>query len=332
MHKNALLYRIGAIAGLIILILDGKTALTGMQKGIEICLNSLIPSLFPFMVLTSIMTVNINNPSGILAKKLAQFCKIPFGTESILLTGFLGGYPVGARNTALLYHQGYINREEARRLCVLANNAGPSFIFGILMPLFNDFRMALLLWLIQISSSLLLGHFLPKGSNRSITIATKAEIPLSRVLSDCTSGMAIVCSWVVLFRMILEFMNKWCLFLLPIPVRVMLTGILELSNGCLTLTSVETETLRFLLSSVILSFGGICVCLQTISVCPKEVTRGYLTGKILQSVIAASLSLIVMTALRYLIIESVLVLVPAVMLSLIFLHEKPGIFKKEVAF
>ena len=36
--------------GMLVLILDGKTALLGMRDGLEICLWTVIPALFPFLL------------------------------------------------------------------------------------------------------------------------------------------------------------------------------------------------------------------------------------------------------------------------------------------
>ena len=42
--------------GMLVLILDGKTALLGMRDGLEICLWTVIPALFPFLFLSAILT------------------------------------------------------------------------------------------------------------------------------------------------------------------------------------------------------------------------------------------------------------------------------------
>ena len=44
--------------GLLILILDGGTAIEGVRTGINICIRTLIPSLFPFMVLCGLINGN----------------------------------------------------------------------------------------------------------------------------------------------------------------------------------------------------------------------------------------------------------------------------------
>lgn len=326
------IYRGAAAIGIVILILDGQTALNGMQEGIYLCLETLVPSLFPFMVLTSIMTENMSNHPGWLLKQIGKACSIPAGCETLLLTGLLGGYPVGARNVASVYRRGLISLDDAKRLCILCNNAGPSFLFGILLPLFPDLTTVLLLWIIQILSMIILSLLLPGDITQPITISAESESSITAILNSCIRGMASVCGWVILFRMILDFFRKWFMHIFPSPVQVLLTGVLELSNGCIGLSAIDNIALRFILASTMLSFGGICVFMQTLSLCPKELTAGYCTGKMLHMLLSALLSLTACTVLRYIPIHAVLFLYMLFGIFLIFGSLKARNIKKEVAF
>ena len=51
MRKKQLWTGIAASMGMLVLILDGKTALEGARQGIELCLRTVVPSLFPFFLL-----------------------------------------------------------------------------------------------------------------------------------------------------------------------------------------------------------------------------------------------------------------------------------------
>jgi hypothetical protein len=77
---------------------------------------------------------------------------------------------------------------------------------------------------------------------------------------------------------------------LPEECRIALSGLLELSNGCIRLGGIRQEGLRFFLSSGMLSFGGICVVMQTSSVCAGLSIHKYISGKLLQMGISLVLS------------------------------------------
>lgn len=282
MRKSNIVLSLLAVLGMAVLILDGSTALEGVRSGIEICLYTLIPSLFPFFILSGLITSSLTGQVIRWLHPIGKLCRIPAGSESLFLLGILGGYPVGAGNVWHARENGAITHQDARRMAVFCNNPGPSFLFGVLGTCFPDGRWTFLLWLVQIVSAILTGMLLPGGNVKATTSIKQTQIHLSDLLNRTVKNMAGICGWVVLFRMVLEFLNKWILWILPVSVQVVLTGLLELSNGCLELSQIDSVTMRFFLASVMLSSGGICILMQTHAVFPSLELNYYLSGKMLQ--------------------------------------------------
>ena len=252
---------------MLVLILDGKTALAGAAVGVELCLQTLIPSLVPFFVLSSMVTGSL-------------------GGGGLVLSGILGGYPVGAGNVAQAYRCGQISKSEGERLLVLCNCAGVSFLFGVIAPVLGSPGKGLALWGIYLLSVLALGLVLPKPPH----VYRQAQpITLQMALRRSISAMAGVCGWVILFRVLLAVLDRWVLWLLPDWGWVAVYGLLELSNGCLYLGILEPE-LGFLVASGMLGFGGICVMLQTAGVVDGLSMRLYFPGKVFQSGVCMLLS------------------------------------------
>ena len=281
MNRRNILSCLFPAAGIFLLILDGKCAVAAAREAVELCVRTLIPSLFPYLVLSALLTAGLTNRSGFL-KPLGKLTGIPSGAEGLLAVGFLGGYPAGAANTALAWKQGRISREDARRLLPICNNAGPAFLFGILGSLFSDFRICFVLWGILILSALLTGSVTadrppaaPPGIARPITFP--------EALERSVRVMGLICGWVVLFRIVTGFLDRWFLWLLPSEAQVLITGLLELTWGCIALEAVEQEGLRFVLSALFLSFGGLCVTMQTASAASGLSMKQYLPAKLLQS-------------------------------------------------
>lgn len=271
---------VGAALGMLILILDGKTALHGAREALELCLNTVIPGLFPFFVLSPVLVGSLR---GDWLRPIGKLCRIPEGAESLLLVGFLGGYPTGAQCIANCCRNGTLEKQQAQRLLGFCSNAGPSFIFGILGSVFQDFRVPWLLWAIHILSALSAGILLPPApetKNRPISIP---PVTLKDSLDKAIRSMAAVCGWVVLFRILISFLERYLLWMIPSGIGIVMTGLLELTNGCCGLVEIQQEGLRFLLCSLFLSFGGLCVTMQTISVTEGLSIRVYLQGKAIQT-------------------------------------------------
>ncbi len=283
MNKRNMIRSIAACFGMLLLILDGRTALAGMREGLDICLSVLIPSLFPFFLLSTLLVGALSGASLPLLRPLGRLLGIPSGSEQLLVIGALGGYPVGAQNIAVAHRTGQLSREDAARMLAFCSNAGPSFIFGMVAPLFSDWRLPWLLWAVQLGSALLVGMTLPGRSRADARINASKEITLPQALEQALRAMALVCGWVILFRLVLAFLDRWVFWAFPKAAVVLLSGLLELSNGCIRLLDIPSDSLRFLLASVMLSFGGCCVGLQTISVCGALPWGKYFLGKLMQA-------------------------------------------------
>lgn len=282
---------VAAAGGMFVLILDSKTAISGMQTGISLVIQTLIPSLFPFFILSILLTGSLLGRKIRFLAPIGKICGIPEGGESLLAVSLLGGYPVGAQNVALGYECGALSRAEAERMLAFCNNAGPSFLFGIVGFMFDKPQIAWMLWGIHIFSAIAVGVATKRSdSNHEISVP-EISISLTDALRRALSVMAQTAGWVVLFRMIIAYLERWFLWLLPQELQVFAIGILELSNGCVRLRSIEDTGLRFVIASVLLALGGSCVSFQTGAVTGSLRLRNYFPGKLLQGVISLFLTL-----------------------------------------
>ena len=287
------------VLGFAALILDAKTALVGAKDGLQLCIETVLPSLFPFVFISTILNGYITGTEIKLLRPLTKLCNIPAGAESLLLVGFLGGYPVGAQCVNADYCEGKITKSDAERILGFCNNAGPSFIFGMVGSLFQSSVTVWLIWIIQILSAVIVGCILPsKAASASRTVERKT-ILVSKVLEKSLKTMACICGWVVLFRVLISIADRWILWLFPPVFRLGIIGSLELTNGIHSLMQIPSEGIRFIFASSFLSIGGICVTLQTASVTSCVGLGKYFPGKLLQF----SISLLISSVIQMYIFE-----------------------------
>lgn len=277
---------------MLVLILDGKTGLEGAGEGIRLCLFSVIPALFPFLILSMVLTHGLTGAHIPILRPLASLVGIPQGAESVLAVGLLGGYPVGAQCVAQQYQQGQLSEQQAKRMLGFCSNAGPAFLFGIVASQFSDPLSAWKLWIIHILSAILVGMILPGRSDDPIQFQHAKPMTISMTLSNGVHVMAQICGWIVLFRVLVSFLRKWVLWLLPMDLQILVIGLLELTNGCLSLSDLSSEALQMVVASAMLSFGGLCVMMQTLSVTNTLGFGMYLKGKLLQTAFSVLLSVL----------------------------------------
>ena len=287
-RKSKILTVILPLLGMLILILDSKTALSAAKDGITVCLYTVVPSLFPFFFLASLLSASIGGKPVPLLSRIGKICRIPKGAEGLLLIGLLGGYPVGAKSIREAYELGCISKRDANRLLSFCNNPGPAFLLGISGALFSSPLIPLIIYTIVIASSILTGILLPGGRIIAKPIPQNAK---KSSLHTALYATASVCGWVIIFRLLINFLEKWVLWLIPDIILVMITGIFELTNGCIMLTGIENSAMKFIFLTVFMVFGGLCVMLQTMSVAKGLSMKSYLVGKMIQTYIAFTLSL-----------------------------------------
>lgn len=284
-NRSLLIRGIVSACAMLVLIFDSKTALISAQEGMSLCIRTIVPSLLPFIVLSSILSNLLMEQKIPLLRPLGRLCKIPKGAESLLILGLLAGYPVGAQLITQAYQNGGLTKNAARHMLGFCSNAGPAFLFGILTPLFSSIKFVWALWLSLILSVLITGWILPSDSIDSTKIDNKNTQSFPAILVKSTKGLAYICVWVILFRIIIGFCNRWFLWLFPLEFQVLFSGLLELSNGSVLLQNIPLEGVRFMLAGSMLSFGGLCVGMQTVSVTEEIGTGWYFPGKVLQTIL-----------------------------------------------
>lgn len=271
MKRSTLLSGIMALLFLLAMIFDSRTALSGAADGVQLCVTTVIPSLFPFFVISILLT-------GLLSSCMN-------GKHTLLLMGFLGGYPVGAQCVAQAFQSGRISRQEAERKLCFCNNAGPAFLFGIGSSLLPEVWMCWLLWLIHILSALLVAALTPKSQSSASATVSPSPVSLTVAMQRAVRSMGLICGWIILFRTVIAFCRRWFLWLLPGNCQLLVMGLLEMTNGCCTLNEIASVGLRLELLGLFLGFGGLCVLLQTKSVLAGSGLSGchYFPGKVAQA-------------------------------------------------
>lgn len=293
MKKSSIITAFASGVGILVLILDTKTALSGAGEGLELCIRTIIPSLFPFFILSILLTGHLTGVQVPFLRPLGRLMGIPEGTESILISGFLGGYPVGAQAVGAALSSKQLSPAEARRMLAFCNNAGPAFLFGIAGALFPSPWMGWALWGIHIFSAVGVSLLLPCRSQRCADPACAHPPTLTEAMTRAVGVMGQVCGWVILFRVVIAFFGRWFGWLLPSTGQIILSGLLELSNGCCGLVDMENTGFRFVLCSGFLAFGGLCVAAQTMSVAQGVDKTLYFPGKILQTLLSLALSTLI---------------------------------------
>lgn len=295
-------WRTGAcllLCGLLIWFLaDAGEVRSAASAALALCGQSVIPALFPFMA-ASTMLVSLGFGEWI-APRLAglmNLYRLPGPAGSALLLGLAGGYPIGARTAAELYKKGLLTLDEAERLLGFCSNSNPVFLISVLGGgVFGSPRAGVYLWLIHVLSALLTGFFFRGGgkSSRRRPPAKAAPCPLPSLPAAFVEGVKGACGSIVY---VCGFVMFFYVLASPLasfggPLGAGLVGFLELFSLTPLLAA---DRLGFVLASACAGWGGVSILCQTAAVLEGSGLRlrTYLTGKVLQALLAGGLAAIV---------------------------------------
>lgn len=290
---------------LILFLSNVPTASEGMRQGLSLCADTLLPTLFPFLVLSELM---ISCHVGEVAGKLLQRpMKLLFGISgagtAALLAGMLCGFPVGTAAAVSLYDRGEITQEELKRLFLFVNNPSPGFLIGAVGGgLFGSIRAGVALWLIVWGVSLAIGILLRVlggviGDHHTPLInGVQAPPSVSDLTAAVTKGLSTllqVFAFVLFFSCITACIAP-VLHTLPLPAaaRALLLGLPEMTAGVAYAVKTLPTSAAYPLAAFLAGFGGLSVCLQLFSVGEGRGLHPliYLTVKTVQGCLSMLLS------------------------------------------
>lgn len=242
------------------------TVKEGINEGLNICFYTIIPSLFPFITIsTYIIKSNILSPVyKLFSFPVRLFFKQPAQAVAVIFMSMIGGFPVGIKMANDLYIKGQITKEQSQRLCLFCMNAGPAFVItAVGTNMLNSTKAGIITYSSLCISALISGifsSFIAEKKDDIIKLKNEKTMQLSSLSASVTDALQCIfgiCAWVVLFSSITKCIEA---FNLPEKAYVYLTPFLEVTKGC----SLIAGNLPLPLITGFIGFGGICVHCQVL--------------------------------------------------------------------
>lgn len=252
-------------------LLFPKETAKNVSEGIELCLGTLVPSLFPFMVLSGVFS------SGALCEKSGKIFKKPisflFSLEPNcfcpVLISLVGGYPTAAFCAARLFEKGMISKKDFRRLLLFAVNPSPSFAIGAVgASLLGSKKAGIIIFASVLISSFFLGVFSRiirterEGECEGFYAGGEVFLPFSKALVNSINqsgkAMLFICFSVLFFSAVLAVTDK----IFPDEKACLAFGALfEVTCGCKRCAGVlPTEII-----AAVVAWGGLCTHFQVMN-------------------------------------------------------------------
>lgn len=306
-HKLSVLAALGA---LFVLMTASGTVLESCRYGLRLCVELILPSLFPFFVVSGVLS-RLGFPRW-LGAKLAPLARRLFHVSgpgaTALAIGLCGGYPMGAAYLAELLREGTVEEQECSRLLAFCNNSGPAFFLGSIGGgVFHSARLGLLLYGVHAAAAVLTGLLLRGPDVRSVEAPVGQASPpssfssaLTESVNQAVTALLSVCGFVVCFTVFtglldangfLDAAGTALTALFPVEpqaVRALLTGFFEIGGGIGALRGLPPTAGSLALASALVGWGGLSVHFQTFSLFAEADVKSapHTAGRLLNAVLS----------------------------------------------
>lgn len=290
----------------VLVLRNSDAAIEYMGRGLTLCARTVIPSLFPFMVLSElIVSSGAGEAFGRIFSRLMRWV---FGLSgagvSAVFLGSMCGFPVGAKTAVSLYDRNMISKVECEHLLTFTNNPSSAFLItGVGVSLFGNRQLGVILYATVLGSSFLVGflaRFFLRGTGKP---EVHPHYPtglhpggvgmFTSAVSTAATGMLTVCAYVIFFSAITgalgSMMGDGSGSGIGEMGYTLFYGFLELTGGiseAATLTSWEPA---IVLTAAIAGWSGLSVHCQVLTLCGGRGLsfRPYLFAKAAQGVLCA---------------------------------------------
>ena len=288
------------------------TILESVDFSFSIWKNNIFPSLFPFFVLSEILiNYGFVELVGELFKPImAKLFKINGKCAFIFIMSLISGFPSSAKYTRELYFKGFINEYEATKVLTFCHFSNPLFILGTLSLLFlNNKDVGFLILICHYVTNIILGlifrNYHPSDENEQHISIKKAIINMhnKRINNDKNFGQIITNSLLNSINTLVLILGVITMFLVITTIidnnitlnnyhQSILNGFIEMTQGLKYISLLDIPLkLKSVLSTMIISFGGLSVHMQVISILSDTKIKylPFLTARVLHALIASLL-------------------------------------------
>jgi sporulation integral membrane protein YlbJ len=301
------IYSIVILSIFLFIFLYPSESVGAAKSGLLLWFNVIIPNLLPFIILSNLI-ISLNAASYI-TFLFAPILKFLLGISKegsyAVITGFLCGYPMGAKITADLVTNKQISRNEGIYLLSFCNNVSPIFIINYIVTetLKSPSLLKLVFTILYLSPILcaFILRFLYRAKSFKLTNTdnlSPSDITIDFQLIDNAimngfESIAKLGGYIILFALISQMLLH-----LPLPssnIKYWLISLTEITNGfSLVAKSTLSLNTKFLIVLCSVSFGGISCVAQTQSMIKtSNLPIGiYISSKLLNMIITLILCLV----------------------------------------
>jgi sporulation integral membrane protein YlbJ len=311
-QKYSIFISLFIIIFIFLLFKNTNIVLSSVIKGMDIWKNNIFPSLFPFLIISHIMIeYGFIELFKEIFKPIMHLFKINSNASFILAMSILSGSPSNAKYTKELYLKGLISKGEAEKVLTFTYFSSPLFILGTLsLTYLNNFKVGMIILISHYLSNFIIAFLfrnycessdknykinLNNAFNNMLKIQRSKNISniIVKSIKESLDVTLLILGSVTFIFIVTAALND----IMPnnVYLNATIKGFLEMTQGLQAISVLNIDIFhKGLLSVMVLSFGGISIYIQIISILSDTdlSTYPFLFSRILHAFISSILFLL----------------------------------------
>lgn len=293
------------------IIIYPERYVTSCFQGFAMWAECVLPSLFPFMIITLIaVKTGLAEKASLPLRKVTGLFKYPPAAAACFLLSVCSGYPAGSRVVCEFYESGAFNKTDCSKLAYLCSTSGPLFIIGSVgFKMFGDKLAGVKILIAHVVAvtviSILIAIFSKKGEYKPAKRTQPDKNVLyntfyGAIVAVCVAGGFIAFFYVLAqffadFKLLYPLEKLLSLFLDEQTSSAVCLGLIEATTGCRSLSAVGANKITVALSGFLITFGGVSILAQQLSYLTKAEVKPFkfIAVKFLQAILCFLILLII---------------------------------------
>ena len=306
MKKRNIIHIFLFIIIICLILINSDKIIESIRFSFNLCLKDLFPALIPFMLLSNILiNYNFINEISTTLKFLTKKFKICENCSFILIMSLLSGTPSNAKYIKDMLNNKLINIKDAENCLNFCNFTNPIFILNTIgLTFLNNKKLGLIILISNYCSAFIVGLFNKNNfynkekyikqieKQKFINILT---ISINNIIDTLLLILGIITAFIIVTTIIDST------FKIPNNLKF-LYGIIEIMQGLkyLSLTNFNYK-IKAIISSMIISFGGLCIHAQVYSIIDNKKIRylPYLKSRIIHSLLSGIITYLLIIIFAY---------------------------------
>lgn len=278
---------------IILLLINHEIAFQYASNGLLIWFNRMIPTLFPFMVISGILlrTGTSKQLAKLFYPVIGKLFSLSYDCVYIIIMGFLCGFPMGAAMIADSLKLKRITKEEGNLLLSFTNNIGPVYFLSFVCvkcPCFQLYFAFMIMYFIPFLYGLILRYSVYQ---KRVCIANNTNCNfyhniisfscLNESLQSAIQNITLLGGYMICFNLL----NMIPILFLSKPLLLSVVSVLiEISGG---ITNMIPYPKYYPFVYILLPFGGLSCIFQTFSLIHEYglSIKAYVFHKLMQTII-----------------------------------------------